>query len=282
MAHLSRSLAALALLLTLTACGTAPQPGSTGPGAAELSLPFDAYRLSHADESRIEQARNLLVERCMRSLDLDLTLPAGISASGPLSLSPNARRYGVIDDDTAKRYGYHFPKSTDEAAEVRKVQTWESKLTDRHRTALYGEDGKPGCTDQAVTDIAKGVPESDGDFLSTRDFASLAESAKNTDVVRAKAAWRECMTSAGFPYADPDAAISDPRWKLDSPTVPGAEVDTARADVHCKESSRLVAVWRDVEVSLQRQVIEREAAQFQQLETDKRTRLANADRILGS
>jgi hypothetical protein len=273
MAHLSRSLAVLATLLTLAACGTTPQPA---PAAVDLSLPFDAYQLSRADEARIEQARSHAVKLCMRSRGLDVTMPTSGVSSSP-RLAPNARRYGVIDDETAQHYGYHFPKTAEETAEARKTQDWASKLTEEQRTALYGEDG---CSDRADTDIAKGIPSSEGGFLGSRDFASLDESAKNADVVRAKGSWRECMASVGFRYADPDVAISDPRWKLDSALVPGAEIDTARADVRCKESSRLVMVWREVEVSLQRQVIEREAAQFQRIEADKRTRLANADRIL--
>jgi hypothetical protein len=280
MASPSRSLAAAALLLTLAACGTTAEAGPTGPVATELALPFDVYRLGHADESRIKQAQSLLVQRCMRSRGLEISLPDSVTAPGPLDLSPNMRRYGVLDDATALRYGYHFPKTADEAASSREIQNWSSKLTDQQRAALYSEDGKPGCADQADTDIAKGVPDGDGDFLTSQDFDSLDESAKNADVVRAKASWQECMASAGFRYADPKAAISDPQWDLDSATVPRAEVDTARADVRCKESSRLVGVWHDVEVSLQHQVVEREAAQFQRLETDKRTRLANADRIL--
>jgi len=268
-----RSLAAIALLLTLAACGTTAEAGPTGPVATELALPFDVYRLGHADESRIKQAQSLLVLRCMRSRGLEISLPDSVTAPGPLDLSPNMRRYGVLDDATALRYGYHFPKTADEAASSREIQNWSSKLTDQQRAALYTEDGKPGCADQADTDIAKDVPDGDGDFLTSQDFDSLDESAKNADVVRAKASWQECMASAGFHY-------SDPQWDLDSATVPRVEVDTARADVRCKESSRLVSVWHDVEVSQQHQVIEREAAQFERLETDKRTRLANADRIL--
>lgn len=273
MPHLSRSLAALAALLTLAACGTTPE---TAPAAPDLTLPFDAYQLGLADGARIEQARGHAVKLCMRSRGLDVTLPTS-GGSGSPSLGPNARRYGVIDDETAKRYGYHFPKTTDETAEARKTLDWASKLTEEQRAALYGEDG---CSDRADADIAKGIPSSESGFLSSQDFASLDESAKNADVLRAKGSWRECMASAGFQYADPDAAISDPRWNLDSALVPGAEIDTARADVRCKESARLVVVWRDVEVSLQRQVIERESVRFQRVEDAKRTRLANADRIL--
>jgi hypothetical protein len=282
MAPPSRSLAAVALLLALAACGTTAEAGPTGPAANELTLPFDTYRLGHADELRIEQAQSLLVQRCMRSRGLEISLPDSVTTPAPLDLSPNMRRYGVLDDTTALRYGYHFPKTGDEAARSRELQDWSAKLTDQQRAALYSEDGKPGCADQADTAIADGVPEGDGDFLTTRDFDSLDESAKNAEVVRAKAAWQDCMASAGFRYPDPKAAISDPQWNLDSATVPSVEIDTARADVRCKESSRLATVWHDVEVSLQHQVIEREAERFRRLETGNRTRLANADRILVS
>ncbi|MDT7724956.1 MAG: hypothetical protein QOI21_1532 [Actinomycetota bacterium] len=281
MTHSRRSLAAVAALLSaVAACGTTAEAGPAGPVAAELALPFDAYRLGHAGESEIQQAQSLLVKRCMRGRGLEITLPESVSAPGSLYDSPNMRRYGVLDDATALEHGYHFPKTAEETATSRELQNWSATLTDEQSTALYGEEGKPGCADQADTDIAKAVPEGDDDFLSTHDFDSLDESAKTADVVRVTAAWRDCMAAAGFRYADPNAAISDPRWDLDSPAVPEVEVETARADVRCKDSTRLVSVWHDAEVSLQRQVIDRNAEQFGRLEAGNRTRLANARRIL--
>ncbi|WP_158850321.1 hypothetical protein [Saccharothrix deserti] len=90
------------------------------------------------------------------------------------------------------------------------------------------------------------------------------------------------MQERGFDYADPTAAISDPRWDLDTADVPAAEIDTARSDVRCKTSARYVEVWHEVEVGVQQDVISRDAERFASLATARETRLATARRILGT
>jgi hypothetical protein len=274
MAHHRRFAALLSALAILTACtaeaGAGPVPAEDT--AAQLVLPFDHYRLGFDDEVRTKQARNVLIGRCLHALGLGLTLPGVTTVPGALDVSPNARRYGVLDDATAARYGYHFPKTPEEVKSARDLQDWSSKLSAEQSEALYG---KGGCADQAIPGE---VP--DDDFLTSQDFGSLDESAKSPDVVRAKAAWQQCMSARGFQYADPKAAISDPRWNLDSAAIPRLESETARADVACKESSRLVSVWHDLEVTLQRQSIEHDAERFGRLEASVRAELSNARRIL--
>jgi hypothetical protein len=99
-------------------------------------------------------------------------------------------------------------------------------------------------------------------------------------VVRAMTAWPACVTGDGLRYADPNAAISDPAWHLDSPRPTAAEVHVARVDVQCKAQAHLVETWLSVETRLQHRMIEEHRAQFRRIAAAKRAYLANVRRAL--
>lgn len=102
-----RRVAALLAALPLAAACSSPPPPVPPPGeqARAISLPFDRYDFTPADLSVIERAEDLLVGDCMPSRGLAWeTLPP--SAEEDLE-PPNRRRYGVVEPEIARRYGYH-------------------------------------------------------------------------------------------------------------------------------------------------------------------------------
>lgn len=278
------------VLVTLAACGStepkpaaapAPPAGPLGPAAPvtspvpaeQLALPFDSYRLSSAEESDIQRARTVLARACLRERDVRLDVPDDIRSPGVLDLNPNLRRYGVIDETTAARFGYHFPRTPEEARRQQDRERWSTSLTEPQRMALFGEGG---CTEQADAELT----EVDDDFFVDADFRSLQTSGTDPRVVAATAAWRACMTEQGFDYPDPNAAISDPRWHLDTTDVPAAEIDTAMADVRCKASTHFVETWHDAEIAVQQEEIRRNPDRFAGLASARDKRLAAARRVL--
>ncbi|MDX6720058.1 MAG: hypothetical protein QOJ63_2312, partial [Solirubrobacteraceae bacterium] len=151
---------------------------------------------------------------------------------------------------------------------------------DRERLALEGRDGAGGCYAAAGRALAKGVQPGDGGLLTRLDFASLKQSRSQPRVVRAARAWKACVAGYGLRYDDPDAAISDRAWRLDSRQPTPAEVHVARVDVTCKARTRLVQTWLGVETRLQRRMIETHAPQFRRIAAAKRAYLANGKRAL--
>ena len=270
---LTKVLTTVLVLLTLTACGS--EPVAPALPAERLALPFDRYRPGFAEETEIVRARATLVRACLHDRGVELAVPEDDHTPGVLDLSPNLRRYGVIDEATATNFGYHFPKTAEERQQQLEQRRWAAGLTETQRTTLFGERG---CTEQAETELTK----VDDGFLTDADFRSLRTSETDPRVGAALAAWRACMTGRGYGYADPRAAISDPRWNLDAELIPHDEKDTALADVRCKATAHLVEVWHDVEAAAQEQEIRHDAAQFDRLAAAWQARLAVTRRVLGS
>lgn len=241
---------------------------------AALALPFDDYKFNQRELSTLERTYLLLVNECMLARGFDIAVPS--HPSPQTSELGNSRRYGVADTVTARRFGYHFP--ADDGS--RRTENWEAGLGQQEQAALYGENGQTACVDVAESELQKGTPHADRPWLTAQDFQSLEDSAKDARVVAAKHEWRECMTRFGQPYSEPEAAIYDPRWKLDEPAITVDERETAYADVLCKDASRLLSVWHTVESAAQQGVIARHPARFTALRENKDRRLANAHCVL--
>lgn len=277
---------AVLVLVALAACGSATQepappavplgpavPVTPAVPAGQLDLPFDGYRPTFAEETEIQRARTVLARACLRARAVRLEVPDDVREPGLLDLTPNLRRYGVVDETTATHFGYHFPRTARETRRQQDNERWSASLTEPQRMALFGEGG---CTDQADAELTV----VDDAFFVDADFRSLRTSGADPRVVAATAAWRTCMAGRGYDYADPNAAISDPRWHLDAPAIPAAEVDTAMADVRCKASTGFVETWHDVEVDLQEKEIRRDPRPFADLANACDRRLATARRVL--
>ncbi|MFC9227569.1 hypothetical protein ACFTZI_01090 [Streptomyces decoyicus] len=86
------------------------------------------------------------------------------------------------------------------------------------------------------------------------------------------------MAKAGFDYPDPYAAAGDKRWETSKPTL--AEHPTARADVACQKSTKLVAVWAAAETRIQHRLIRQNADHLHEAKARKDRWLAAARRVL--
>jgi hypothetical protein len=281
--------AAVLVLVTLAACGAGePSPSPTTTSAVPLGpavpvtssvpdglldLPFDDYRLNFAEESEISRARLVLARACLRERGVRFDVPDDVRTPGAMDVEPNLRRYGVVDEASAAGYGYHVPTTATEKRQQEARQRWAAGITEDQRMALFGEGG---CTESAD---AKLTTFDDGFFVAASQ-GTLRASERDSRVVASVGAWRACMAGQGYSYADPDAAISDPRWDLDDPVVSSAEIETALADVRCKGSSGFVEAWHGVEVGLQEEEIRRDAGRFARLAQALDRRLAGARRVL--
>ncbi len=79
------------------------------------------------------------------------------------------------------------------------------------------------------------------------------------------------MRKAGYRYSSPQEAIRDPAFTDGRDHhVTKTEIATAVADVRCKRTTGLIAIWTGVEIAYQRLAI-----------TQNRTRLTAARAFLG-
>jgi hypothetical protein len=245
--RLTRPALLLSAVALATGCGSAaPEAGSSPPVRQpedRIVLPFDGYRLSSGDIAVIRAAEDELMRRCMEGAGYDWTRPAPRTAGA----AGNARRYGVADEPTARRHGYHTPDDPGEARDLEAQRSWRAALGPAEKQALFGEGG---CADEAAARLRAGGAVPGAQWFTSYDFESVDASATAPPVRSALSRWRTCMSERGFAYDTPLAAIEDPSWKLDAKRVTSQEVAVAVADVGCKRESDLVAVRAAADVRL--------------------------------
>ncbi|MEU5213220.1 hypothetical protein [Streptomyces sp. NPDC020742] len=279
----ARATTALALLLLATAACTAtehePTPAPHSPPvsrqAGQLRLPLDAYASTVAETHLVEDAQDILVRRCMNDLGMEWkTLPRVDPRD---TKPPNLRRYGA-DEASAVRYGYH-PRP-DPPALARRNRAWDERdaLPAEVQQAAYGRSGKGGCLQSAQQQLVGDTAAPDDHAFNQLTGTALETSRRAPEVRDALHTWHACMATAGFDYPDPYAAAGSERWETAEPTV--TERATARRDVACQKSAKLVTVWAAAETRTQRRLIQQNSDRLHEAKARKDRWLAAARRVL--
>lgn len=270
-----------AALFPLAACaGEDEAPPAPAAPAFRLALPFDRYQWTPQEKQTRELARYRLVGQCVRDQGIDFTMPEPKPASEAAGFYDNSRRYGVLDEGLVATFGYHLP-TTDEGKERgKKNNKWNGEVPRDQELAIYGTgENDPGCYGKADAELAEDVPAADTEWLGDRNEQSLDETEEADAVVRAKAAWKDCMAREGYSYDVPRSASGDPKWKLELSKIGEEERKVALADVRCKHATGLVTAWRDAETAWQNRLIQAEPERFRQLQAAKEATLAASRRI---
>ncbi|MFE1172820.1 hypothetical protein [Streptomyces sp. NPDC058773] len=281
--------AVLALLALVTGCSSGVVPSAprhsaripaVPPASAEvrrLVLPFDTYALSGPDVHIIEAAEDVLIRGCMRAKGqgwIALPQPGAVDPD-----PPQRRRYGVIEPDVARRFGYHLPPATPETARRDKIWRARERMPRAAQLAAYGKDGVSGCWKKAHAQLLRGVPKVSTALFNRRIRDEFTASQQDREVRSAVRSWSACMRRSGHRYADPLAAAGEDRWTK-SPRPSRHEIAAAQADVRCKKETRLVSVWGTAESRLQDGVVRSHAAEFRQLAAQKTSWLKAARRVI--
>jgi hypothetical protein len=276
---LRRSLAYItAATFALTACGhhaseSLPLPSTADTNQlASLRYPIQATELSINESYTLSYAEDILMEPCMEA--------AGFTWE-PIEppkqyISPDSRRYGVMDIYAANRYGYRLPPPPPEAsARIRRDNT----LTPLERETAFGPAGRSGCYGKAHKEIAGTALEVDLKLFNELNRKSLENSKMHPNVAKVVKAWRKCMKGSGYTYNDPFEAAGDPRWK-GAKTPSKEERYAAVADVKCKHKAALIPTWASVEYALQNKYIQQNAGYFSRITSSKKERLKNMQAVL--
>ncbi|MEV6173373.1 hypothetical protein AB0L99_34840 [Streptomyces sp. NPDC051954] len=258
-------------------------------------LPLDSYGVSAEQRAVLDQAVDELAGTCMKAKGH--TWPARLKRLG-VARSANERRYGVIDPEAVRVYGYHLAPPVGVtveqlAEEARQEKKRKALMTDALTKAYTGRDGATtgtsltgGCRGEALKQMGLLRLEA----LTAVDLAQQ-QGWKRTEVdSRAKAVnakWSACMKKVGHTYADPHAAAGDPAWwgkgEGDSaaPKKVGArEIATAVADVKCKQQVDYVTVWQSVETAYQNKIIKANKQELEDVRQMWRNALRKAAQVL--
>ena len=257
----------LCLALGLAACGVQDEEGEdedrylpADQRVRSLTLPFDEYTLSPFEMRTLDYAEDLLVRDCMRRHGMDWQVLPAPEEEG--TDPAHRRRYGVIEMEVARQYGYGAPPGA--ADEVLVEETRQERLTllaTEHRAA-HGSEGETGCLEEAAGDITAGVPDMDYDLLNSYIHASFEASRSAPPVVDAFSAWSACMAERGLDYPTPPEAWAEERWAEGEDDPSTEEKEVAMADVACKEDASVVEVWREAEAAEQEDLIEEHPEDF--------------------
>ncbi|MGP3977314.1 hypothetical protein ACTWQF_25565 [Streptomyces sp. 8N114] len=255
-----------------------PLPGEE---ARKIIVPFDAYNISPAEGMTIDLAEDSLVGDCLRGRGMKwaaLPYPAERDIE-----PPNRRRYGVVEPDAARVFGYHDPQDRPSMARLHAERDARTeKLSAEEQRAAYGDKAKSGpggCLKKARDKLMKGAPEINVSLFNKRIKDAFDASQRDGKVKRAFHAWSGCMKEAGFHYKDPLAAVTDERWGAKKPSR--REIRAARADVRCKEKTGVVRIWMAAEKRIQTDSVRRHPKEFRALKANKGAQLKAARRILG-
>lgn len=280
----TRNTAALTLLLLATTAYTAaehePTPTPHSPPvsrqARQLRLPLDSYAPSVAETHLVEDAQDILIRRCMKDRGMDWKSLPSVDAQD--AEPPNLRRYGA-DEAEALRNGYS--PSPEAPSVVRRNRAWDAReaLPAEVQRAAYGPSGEGGCLKTAQHQLVGDTPPLDFHAFNQLTGTALENSRRTPEVRDALHRWHTCMAKAGYDYPDPYAAAGDKRWKAE-PTP--AERATARADVTCQKSTKLVKVWAAAETRVQHRLIRQNTDRLHEAKARKDRWLAAARRVLNS
>ncbi|GAB7035763.1 hypothetical protein AB0G35_15370 [Streptomyces sp. NPDC021749] len=280
----ARAATALTLLLATTACTAGHQespaghptaPPSASRQAGQLTLPLDAYASTTAETYTVEDAQDILMRRCMNDRGLEWKPLPRVSAQD--IEPPNVGRYGAVEADAAD-FGYH-PRP-DPASVVRRNRAWDEReaLPAEVRRAAYGTSGKGGCLKTAQRQLAGDNAPPDYHAFNQLTGTALEAARRAPEVRSAVRSWRTCMAKAGLAYEDPLAVAGSRRWETAEPTP--TERDTARTDVACQRSTKVMTVWAAAEIRIQRRLIKENAGRLDEAKAQKDRWLAAARRVL--
>lgn len=266
---------------TINGFGTVDDP-------VTLELPIEAYLPSGEQLRAYATAQQILVNQCLAEFGFEPDrLPGAFNADDELATSFTSGRYFISNLENAQSYGYHTSLTpafvrAEERRQQRLAEAEASRPDERTAAAralvTMGVDirtGEPaadlsldggvipegGCFAEANRDLAGGDHGlGRADLPNQLQFDAWEQSRSDPRVVRVFADWSACMAGQGFSYVDPIEANNAAEWSADAPSA--RELTTATADVTCKQQHNVVGVWHGVEVEIQNQMIEANAAEL--------------------
>lgn len=207
--------------------------------------------MSDDESSQLGRAMSALTEDCMHKAGYsDYKAAPELPKVGPKTLTD--LRYGNHDAALAAKQGYH-PDPAQKAAHDAAIAAWAtSGVKGAEATA------ENGCGQQAKQKIG----DAQAGFQQAQELANDAytKAKQEPEVAAASKQWSACMKESGYSYKEPMDAGDDPKFGRD---VTKAEIDTALADLKCRDRTDVAWTWYQAEVRLQKDAAEKNAPALQ-------------------
>ncbi|MFG3134302.1 hypothetical protein ACGFZU_42295 [Streptomyces tendae] len=210
---------------------------------ATWRLPIQAYMPTQSQAKLVTSTRDDLIDQCMDKAGYPAWKPApDLPQVGGKTLTD--WRYGIHDASLSAKRGYH-PAAGEQ-------QAYDAAMEE----GAVDESGAPdGAVRGCVTEVDGHVPavQTEG-IVQQISGESFAESHKDPVVVAAFAKWSACMKGKGYSYKAPMDANDDIRF-ADPHKVSQLEIETAEADIACRNEADVTRTWFEAESAIQRSKI---------------------------
>jgi hypothetical protein len=285
-----RHLAGAILLgaLTLTGCGTegaaesppkqtltppvvTPEKPPISGYAAMLKSPLAAYDMTDKQADAMWTALRSMRTSCVRAkgfqqYDGQDMLPVGSSRSSDEAIKRPAGPWGYLGAETAATRG--FLSGPVRTASNQKVDLPADELA-----------ASRACFEESSAKLSPPVEGADLVRQIAAEATGYAE--RDTRVVTARKQWATCMEQSGFTGADP-RELASKQWRRPTDPATADEISAAIADEKCTVSSGLAAIYFPVERGYQQQLIDRNIQVLTEHQTQLRSRIAEAARIVAT
>jgi hypothetical protein len=249
--------------------GSAPQQKVTGATESEgddpttWRLPIEAYLPgpSQGMTGFATSTRDERIDECMAAAGFADWEPAPDLPSLGSGGSLTADRYGIHDLEQARKGGYH--------PDPDKVKAYNEALTEDHsmetdrevlRECAIKVDGRP----RESLDVAQ-----EPTLAEEIAWYSYRDSKSDPAALSVFKQWSTCMKAKGYEYEAPMDANDDPRWAA-AGGLTQQEIDTAVADVECRDRHHVEKAWFDAETTIQRSYISKNLKALEQEQTSRR------------
>ncbi|MFG2291838.1 hypothetical protein [Streptomyces sp. NPDC048603] len=287
------------LLLTGCSEGSQEQAGAGGGGSAvrdvvteaDIVLPVSAYLFTPEQQAQVDSAHSRLAADCMKRFGFDWP----VKKAEP-SKAVN-RRYGVVSEKLAAEHGYHVIPSADDREHAEGVVSSGTKLPSEAYMVYGAKGGKTGaggsyqgkdipqggCIGEAgrklgldkVQDPSKGKIG-----LLSIDYSSFGRAQETPEFKKAQDDWAACMKKSGYQHT----AFLQPveKYAPQGNSASPEEKIVARADVRCKQETRLATVLLRAEAKIQNDYIDQNAAGFAEIKKDQGAVIKSANEALAN
>ncbi|WP_327073730.1 hypothetical protein OG196_21425 [Kitasatospora purpeofusca] len=220
------------------------------------------------EQSQLGRAMSALTEDCMHKAGYgNWSPPSELPKAGPKTLTD--LRYGIHDAALVAKRGYH-PDAAEKAAHDAAVEAAIAARPEGVPVAAERTCGQQGK--QRIGDAQAG-------FQLAEQLANGAftKAKKEPDAATAFAQWSKCMKESGYNYLEPLDAVDNPKFGRD---VTKEEIDTALADLKCRDRTNVALVWYEAEVRLQKAELEKNAQALQEGRAKLDTAMKNVNAVL--
>ncbi|MGW1775074.1 hypothetical protein [Streptomyces sp. NPDC002104] len=290
--------------LLLTGCAEGGRAGA-GTGAAggggsaarevvteaDIALPVSAYFFTPEQQALVDTAHSTLASDCMKRFGFDWP----VTKAEPVKVV--SRRYGVVSEKVAAEHGYHMIPLAGGDQHAAGAASGAAKLPPEAYMVYGAKGGKAGtagnyqgkdvpeggCVGEAGRKLGLDKvqnPQKGKIGLLSIDFSSFAQAQKMPEFTKAQNEWASCMRKAGYRHTTflQPAEKYAPQGNSATPQ----EKAVAKADVNCKQETKLSTVLLRLETKIQNDYIEQNAAGFAEIKKDQGAVIKSANEALAN